>query len=396
MVPTASAILWDDFQSGWSLVSGGTITNNSTEHYKTGTGSLKCVATASTNLFAGKTISQSLSGVSSVGLWVYVESPIGDQKQTAQISCTVFFFSAGFTKSLASSNANQSLNHGWNWLSWGRGEFTLSGGATWADVNDVCRIKVFGYTGSPITMHLDSLYFNLRSLPLVLIDFDDGWDSTKSEAFDYMQPLGLVGNVYLVSSFVGQSNRVTVANVQAMYAAGWDIVNHTETHQVMTAYTQAQSDPEWNNCRDYIRTNGWDRRNSSLHTGTPTGGYGAGVLASLAANNYISGRNGEGALVAPFPEEIYHDKVHSVDGTTENTAAQLIAHVNRAVDAGMGIRLVFHRIITGAPSVASEIGRTAFRGLMDYLAKHNGVDLLVVTRTQFEELQRGRRLPALP
>jgi hypothetical protein len=389
----STGVLFDDFETGWSLVSGGTITQNSTEKFKTGTGSLKCVATASTNLFAGKTISRSLANVSSVGLWVYVESPTGDVKQTQQISCTIFFFSAGFTKSLASSNANQSLNHGWNWIQWGRSEFTLSGGAQWSDTNDVMRIKVFGYTGASITMHLDSMYFNVRSLPLVLLDFDDGWDSTYSEAYSYMQPLGLVGNVYLVSSFVDQANRVTTSNVDTLYAAGWDIVNHTDTHQVMTAYTQAQADVEWNTCRDYIRAHGWDRRNSSLHTGTPTGGYGAGVLASLAANNYISGRNGEGALVSPFLDYVYHDKVHSVDGTTENTAAQLIAHVNRAVDAGMGMRLVFHRVVTGAPSVASEIGRTAFRGLMDYLAKHNGVDLLVVTRTEFEELQRGRRLP---
>lgn len=387
--------LFEDFESGWSVLSGGSVSHVS-EHVKTGTKSLKCVTNVGANLFANKAISQTLATASNFSLWVYVESPYGDVTQPSQISCYIAFSKDGFaSSSIIASTTNISLSHGWNRIVWGRPEFTINGSTTWADTFDTFRLKVLAIPGQSLTMHFDSLTVNDIARPLIVIDFDDGWDSTKSEAFDYMSPLGLVGNVMLVSSFLDQANRLTTSNVQTLFDGGWDVSNHTATHQDMTTFSEAEAGAEWQACDSLLRNSGWVRCECHRHTGTPNGGYGAGVLSSLSSGAFLTGRNSDGSLLPPVIDNQYHCRIHFVAGLSENSAATLIAHVDRAISAGAGIRFVIHRIIAGSPTTDSELGRTAFRGLMDYLAKINRVKADIVTWSHAYALSSGLRRTAM-
>lgn len=392
---TSAGTLFEDFQTGWSLGSGstGAATQNSATQFKTGTGSLKLASASGAPCFADKTINQSLASVNNMGFWVYVDSPYGDAKPTLQMT-VVFFWVVDGSNYLTSDTVNMSLQPGWQFVVLGRGDFTATGTATWDSTFTSLRARVNAVAAQVITVYFDSLYFNVQARPLCVIQFDDNWDSAYTEGYTYMAALGLVGTLATVSSFLGQSNRMTAANVETCYAAGWDVINHTDTHPNMTAYTEAQALAEWQACETSMQANGWTRRGCNKHAAYPHGGYGTGVIAANTSAGILTSNSTIGMpSLPPMVDSAYHITARVVVGGSD-TGTSLLTFLDRAIQARAGVRLVFHRITAGAPSVETELSRADFRTFMDGLAVRNGNTCDVVTWTEAYGQMIGSRRPA--
>lgn len=96
----------------------------------------------------------------------------------------------------------------------------------------------------PIT--LDELYAYLaegKPLPLkpVVLTFDDGYRDTYEAAFPILKRYGFASTLFISAEFVGE--RLTVAELKEMKAAGMAIMSHSLTHRElapMTAKEQVQ------------------------------------------------------------------------------------------------------------------------------------------------------------
>jgi hypothetical protein len=98
-------------------------------------------------------------------------------------------------------------------------------------IDEITAIKLVinsGTSGGAIS--LSDLCYGRRTKPQIVVQFDDNWAEQYSEAFSYMGGKGLKGTVFAIQNRVGTAGYTTLAQLQEMYAAGWDIGNHTLDH----------------------------------------------------------------------------------------------------------------------------------------------------------------------
>ena len=101
--------------------------------------------------------------------------------------------------------------------------------------------------------YVGPIHTNWYSRPQVAITFDDGWDTDYTEAFSYMDPLGLVG----ASAVNGPGNTLvttplSVAQINEMRASGWTFHNHAYSHTNLTTVSQEVMRQEIRDCTNYF------------------------------------------------------------------------------------------------------------------------------------------------
>src|SRR5262249_46454860 len=76
----------------------------------------------------------------------------------------------------------------------------------------------------------DHLYYDRRAMPKIVITFDDNWLTQFTEAFPYMIRKGVPGTIYAIQETVGLDRYMSLPQLKEVYAAGWDVGNHTTDH----------------------------------------------------------------------------------------------------------------------------------------------------------------------
>jgi peptidoglycan/xylan/chitin deacetylase (PgdA/CDA1 family) len=182
-----------------------------------------------------------------LGLMFYVPT---DATLTA---LTVFFSSdnalpptypAGSTKSRAFSLYDGKFNNasppagGWNWFYIRKQDLNV--GTLDMDLasNQFASVRISIISPNSGYIDLRALYWNLpKPVSQAVITFDDAYSTVYTVAFPYMEARGIKGTVYIVGSLVGTPNYLSLTQLQTLYAAGWDICNHTYTHLNAASYT---------------------------------------------------------------------------------------------------------------------------------------------------------------
>ena len=114
-----------------------------------------------------------------------------------------------------------------------RSSLAVTGTASWSAVRRI-EIRLHATDGAgtagPTAMDLYRLQGEVSDRPRVVLSFDDGAASVHAAAFPITAALGIPATLYLNGQFVGNDGNLTLAQVQALYAAGWDVANHTIDH----------------------------------------------------------------------------------------------------------------------------------------------------------------------
>lgn len=92
-------------------------------------------------------------------------------------------------------------------------------------------LKDWGYTTITITELVTAIN---KGLPLpprpIVITFDDGNYSVYKNAFPIMKKNGFVGVNYVVLEWLDHAGYIGVSELAEMYAAGWEVGSHSNTH----------------------------------------------------------------------------------------------------------------------------------------------------------------------
>jgi peptidoglycan/xylan/chitin deacetylase (PgdA/CDA1 family) len=193
----------------------------------------------------------------------------------------------------------------------------------------------------------------------LMFTFDDGNASVYSEAFSYMASKGIKGTAYIVTGSIGDAGKATAANLQAMFAAGWTIGNHSRDHTLLTGMTEAQQETAIQNAID-------DLAAISITTGThmayPGGQYNADTLTAMAAKSMLTGRNSNTGSFFP-PGAQYELQGSSIDTTV--TLAQAKSLIDVAMNTGKALVMMFHDL-TATPT-QYDWTIADFQALVDYV-----------------------------
>lgn len=128
------------------------------------------------------------------------------------------------------------------------------------DWNKISSVKLAFQTkegaSADITLHEISTY---DATPMCTIWFDDGWKSTYTEAFRILEDNNIPGTLSVISSHVGYPDFCSLGELKDMYDAGWDLVNHTQSHKNLSEISSEEAEKEISICLNYLNDNGFTR-----------------------------------------------------------------------------------------------------------------------------------------
>lgn len=203
----------------------------------------------------------------------------------------------------------------------------------------------------------------------LMICFDDGYTSVYTEAYPYMAARGMTGTCYINSDFVGTAGYMTLAMLQELHAAGWDIANHTKDHTSLIGLTQAQQEAELDGCRAWIDANVGTR--ASRHVAYPNGNRDANTLLAMAATGMKSGRDSN-ATPEYNPDSLSSlYQIPTYDVTNSVTLAQFTTNLYSGITKNYYSNFLFHRLVSGVPAFGYEYTITGFQQCIDVVyARH--------------------------
>ena len=284
------------------------------------------------------------------------------------------------------------VRNGWNFRNIPKADFSTMGAGTWATPIAQARWRATGATGVKAVFSWDYMTAGVLGTPVVCFQFDDQNSSVYSLAYPIMRAHNIPGTVYAISDTIGAGGKMTVAQLAELYAAGWDIANHTADHANLTTLSQADAQTDIAACTAVLNGNGWTR--ASLHLNYPGGAYNATVKAAATAEGVLTActfpEGGVGYEIMPFGENL------ALNPSATLNAARTLASAKTIVDTALskGGILIFggHDIVTGAP-VGEQWKDTDFASLCDYIVQ---LKLSCVTISKLYGLLSGSvRVPKL-
>lgn len=382
--------LFEGFENvgDWTVLGTGATAVNDANFFKQGSQSIKLNAAGGNSVSIVKSVSLDFSNGDGFSIWFYIV----DKTKIATLQIRMFsssdwskYFSAGF-----SPDAN-----GWNYRVFSKAETISSGGGDW--VNPIVEIKftLNPQAGEDASVNFDDLRFGIVGQPKVIISFDDAWSSQIDKAYPIMSANGQRAVLFINTNAIGDYG-MTLANLQTLWNAGWDICNHTAAHKRLTTVSQEEMEADIDNGYDWLVANGFGY--SAKFFAYPYGSLNDAVVAKVKERHIVA-RAGSGCI-AHFDIVNYYDLQYKlawfyVGSSTSVAAVQ--TRIDRVIERSGLLILMFHGIVDSGATGDAYL-TADFQAISDYLkAKQDAGLLEVITFSDYyDALIKWHRLEPEP
>lgn len=277
-----------------------------------------------------------------------------------------------------------------------RASFTTGAGTpNWNAITQI-QIQCDSLSGTQSDVLIGGIWANVYSRPTVLQWFDDCNDTDYTNAYPVMSALGLPATIAFLSSALDAATKLTTANCNTLYAAGWDLVNHTTTHPNLTSITAQQVADEFDTCTNVLNTNGWTR---TIDVAVYPQGATNTTVDGVAASRFRIARGGRVAFTnfqqAQFKGIDYPLRLvtHATldNGTTSLATAKTA--VGNCIRLGSQLNVFYHQVVNGGSSVTWELD-ASFTPYQQFLAQLRDANVIdVQTISQWDKQYRFGRKP---
>lgn len=255
---------------------------------------------------------------------------------------------------------------------------SLTGASTIDAAHNSVRLQVkhTNAGGSATIATMYGAWLNPRQVPRLMLTFDDGFLSQYTEAFSYMEPRGLVGNISVIAQTVGQTaggldafDYCSLAQLQEMHAAGWGMLTHGyyPHNGAPLSSNEAAIAADIRANKQYLLDTGMT--GNELHYVLPAGQNvqtGNATRNALVSNGMLTARGVWNDLIntSEFgPDNVYQRNSLQAGATTG--LANLQAAIAAAILTGCTQELYFHRMVSSVVDGANEISIANFQTLID-------------------------------
>jgi peptidoglycan/xylan/chitin deacetylase (PgdA/CDA1 family) len=202
--------------------------------------------------------------------------------------------------------------------------------------------------------------------------FDDAWLSQYLVAFPLLQKYNFPGVIAVPSSAIEQSGYVNWAQLQTMQKSGWEITNHSVSHNCsMNTWTAEQVNREYQASKLAL----WKHQLASDILVTPCG-VDSQIMRTEAAKVFIAYRTvnpGQNDLTNLDP---FNLRVRNIDNKT--TLDEIKGWIDQANQPHQWVILVFHLLGTANEPVSSDtynLDPSALPAILDYI-KSSGLPVV--------------------
>lgn len=216
----------------------------------------------------------------------------------------------------------------------------------------------------------------LDETPKVIITFDDGKDNVYSLAYPILQANHQKAVFFVSSSKVDTAGYCSLAQLQILNSAGWDIANHSKTHVNLTAISEAQMHTEIDDCQNYLENNGF---NSYKFLAYPYGNYNDSIVNYLTAQGYNAART----IIGGYNPLTLNLLMLSIMPKNTTTTVDVQGYIDYAIANRRLLVLTFHELVAAAPTEYQWLD-SDFQIISDYIkTKVNAGDLRCVTMSEY-------------
>jgi peptidoglycan/xylan/chitin deacetylase (PgdA/CDA1 family) len=385
--------------ANWAA-SGASLATNTTQ-YREGNGSLQITPSSAGGIaYALKALAAPLDMSSGrFRMWIYVGDPSTVSALKLQMSATKPSpLSGGMPNSYLWQVYPSGLKKGWNLFTLTQSNFTGSGTPSWSQMQYM-RIQVVAAASKQPSVSFDDLRCGVVSQPVVLLSFKNGTAGQFANAYPVLSAAGFAGTAFIDSGDVGKTGQMTLAQLQTIYAAGWDVGNHSDSSAQLTSYNLAGAEAALSDCTNYLESHGMPR--AARQVAYVDGQYNDTVLQAMhdvgeQSGTYIAGLTS--TQFQPLPMDspylipswdagllISGTKWQSPPGTVNPGGVGAVeTQINNAVTAGAPIELIFHDISAlGTTSSQYTVSANDLSTICSYI---QSLGLPVVTITQLYAL----------
>lgn len=239
----------------------------------------------------------------------------------------------------------------WVPVSFTPAQLTPMGTATWDQLDDIRRVRVQAFSNASGGSEFKVRRFRLHDQPVppgIIWRFDDGWSSTFTKAFPVLGAHGHVGTVPLEVSRIGvHPERMTLAQVKSLDAAGWEMVNHTLDGGQLAPLTSEQIREQIIGGYEWLIHNGFAR--GARHLCYPGGSVSTEVIGIAQRYCKTGWKNGGARAETPGTGDPMMIQTYQFLAST--TAAQVKGWMDKVKAQGGVMMLMLHDVVdSGATS----------------------------------------------
>ncbi|MDD1774906.1 MAG: Ig-like domain-containing protein [Methanobacterium sp.] len=202
--------------------------------------------------------------------------------------------------------------------------------------------------------------------PQCIITFDDGYKSTYSIAYQYMQSKGIVGTVYINGDYsIGNPGTLSQSNLFEMNLAGWCIANHSYEHVDLSSLTDQQIYNVLLANINFLNSLGL---NGGYHVAFPGGLYNQNVLEVMNELGIKTGRCIDPVLINnQYLNELNLYMLPSYPLSADVTVSEVESWINEAINTNSTIILTVHDIVDSNATDWTYL-TSDFKLIIDYIA----------------------------
>jgi hypothetical protein len=381
-----SGTLYEDFESSTDWTAGGTGASvaNDTTNYKTGSQSVALTASDAANATMTKTVNWDLSGNWDRMVFYYrLNNPVAEYAGSIFIQLSN---DSSFTNYLRCWHASGEYKRsGWNTMTLHKSHFGVVAAGTFA--NPIIRVRFVckGAAGKTPSISFDSLYFGVKSIPAVLLRFDDG-NNSQYTIFQNIKSHNFHAQIAVDTHLTDGANYCKSYQLCEMDASGWAMSNHTNSDIDLTTLSEANQETQISGGKTALT--GWGLSRCADYLVYPSGKSNADTETACTNLGVKTGQTtnssqqavGDVAIGYPF----YQMWGMPSNGVTSSMSlATWQAYIDRAIVGGYVMPFHFHDIGGSGQWTAG-----TFYQAMDYLIAKKDL-IYPITIDDFYNLSLG-------
>lgn len=189
------------------------------------------------------------------------------------------------------SDGSAKFRSGWRPVAFNINEGTLTS-ATSQVSSVTARLKSTATGAKNSAVSFDALHFNAKGIPTVVFTFDDGYDTIVNVVKPILDAYGWKATFYCPPALLGTTGKITLAQCQALYAAGWDIACDSWDDTAFTSMADtATALANIKQVRDFLIANGMPR--GCRHWCWPNGTWSEALCTAFVGAGFLTGRTVE-------------------------------------------------------------------------------------------------------
>lgn len=394
----------DSFTSGWSIVSGNASLSFDGTHVQNGDKSLKVTSTggALSDVSIAKNVYVPMAGKNKqFTIKMYIPDPNTVRQIRVYFYNDVYENNGIYMDLLRQREISGKFAVGWNHMPFVPKESTTIGSFDWNLGIQRIKIVITQLTSTPFEVILDSILYDGKSVPKILVTFDDGWKTVYENAFPVMKELGIPGTIYAIPGFHSNPNSplhhdfCTPEQLKEMKEAGWTIGNHTwghdyyidHGHTIESYVTRVRLASNW------LKEQGFG--DDANYFCFPAGQFDQEIIQALKEFGIKTARPSTRRGINPHDIDTFYET------STRNFSFQMSLQTGKnwidyAIDSGGTTFLQFHQIpLDDTTSNGNENpyiawSKDKFEALMYYIAERGAVQYCVNNKDWYEGMENPR------